>query len=130
DSSTACLDQAGAQVVVSEKGIEDLLFAQSAFPPAALAAVRRVPGVRAAEPVVAVNGIVGVGHTHLPVYLVGFEPRIGGGPWQLVAGSARPRGAEVVVDRGFASIANVDVGDSITLFGHALRVVGISSGTN
>src|SRR2546429_641773 len=80
-SSTAYLDHTGAQVVVGERGIEALLFAQSASPPAALAAVRRVPGVRAAEPVVAVNGIVGVGHTHLPVYLVGFEPRIGGGPW-------------------------------------------------
>jgi putative ABC transport system permease protein len=34
------------------------------------------------------------------------------------------------VDRGFASIANVRVGESIRLFGHPLRIVGISSGTN
>ena len=36
----------------------------------------------------------------------------------------------MVVDRGFASIANVAVGDTISLFGHGLRVVGISGGTN
>ncbi|TME44858.1 MAG: ABC transporter permease, partial [Chloroflexi bacterium] len=77
-----------------------------------------------------VNGIVGVGHTHLPVYLVGFQPRAGGGPWRLVSGSAEPSGAEIVVDRGFASITNVAVGGSINLFGHALRVVGISGDTN
>jgi putative ABC transport system permease protein len=129
-SSTAYLDHSGAQVVVSEKGIDDLLFAQSAFPPAALAPVRALPGVRAVDPVVAVNGIVGVGHTHLPVYLVGFQPEVGGGPWQIVNGSAHPGGAEVVADRGFASIANVKVGDSIDLFGHRLRLVGISGETN
>lgn len=129
-SSTAYLDHSGAQLVVSEKGIEDLLFAQSAFPPTALAEVSRLPGVRTVDPVVAVNGIVGVAHTHLPVYLVGFQPSTGGGPWALVAGSGTPHGAEVVVDRGFASIARVAVGDTITLFGHGLRVVGISGGTN
>ena len=129
-SSTAYLDHSGAQLVVSEKGIEDLLFAQSALPPGALAQLRSVPGVRAVDPVVSVNGIVGVGHTHLPVYLVGFQPRAGGGPWRLVSGSAVPSGAEIVVDRGFASITNVAVGGSINLFGHALRVVGISGDTN
>ena len=129
-SSTAYLDHSGAQLVVSEKGIDDLLFAQSAFSPSSLAEIRNVPGVRAVDPVVAVNGIVGVAHTHLPVYLVGFEPSTGRGPWELVSGSAAPQGAEVVVDRGFASIANLTVGDTITLFGHGLRVVGISSGTN
>jgi putative ABC transport system permease protein len=129
-SSTAYLDHSGAQVVVSEKGIDDLLFAQSAFPPAALAPVRALPGVRAVDPVVAVNGIVGVGHTYLPVYLVGFHPEVGGGPWQIVNGSAHPGGGEVVADRGFASIANVKVGDSIDLFGHRLRLVGISGETN
>ena len=129
-SSTAYLDHSGAQLIVSQKGIEDLLFAQSAFAPVALAEVRHVPGVRAVDPVVAVNGIVGVGRTHLPVYMVGFQPGIGGGPWKLGSGSATPHGAEVVVDRGFASIAKVAVGGTITLFGHALRVVGISEGTN
>jgi len=129
-SSTAYLDHSGAALVVSEKGIEDLLFAQSAFPAEALARVRQIPGVRAAEPVVAVNGIVGVANTHLPVYLVGLAPRAESGPWELVAGSAQPGGNEVVVDRGFAIIANVGVGGSITLFGHALRVAGISNGTN
>lgn len=129
-SSTAYLDHSGAQLIVSEKGIEDLLFAQSAFPPAALAQVGHLHGVHAVDPVVAVNGIVGAANTHLPVYLVGFQPSTGGGPWAIVSGSGTPHGDEVVVDRGFASIAKLSVGGSITLFGHALRVVGISEGTN
>ena len=90
-SSTAYLDHSGAQLIVSEKGIEDLLFAQSAFPPAALADVSHLPGVRAVDLITAVNGIVGVGHTHLPVYMVGFQAGNGGGPWALVSGSANQR---------------------------------------
>jgi putative ABC transport system permease protein len=129
-SSTAYLDNSGAQIVVTEKGIEDLLFAQSAFPPAALTQVRALSGVHAVDAIVGVNGIVAAGHAHLPAYLVGFQAGGGGGPWKMVTGSARPTGAEVVVDRGFASIAGVGVGDSVGLFGHPLRVVGISSGTN
>jgi putative ABC transport system permease protein len=129
-SSTAYLDHSGAQIVVSEKGIEDLLFAQSAFPEQALTQVRALPGVRAVDEIVGVNGIVGAGHAHLPAYLVGFHAGGGGGPWQMVAGSARPTGGEVVVDRGFASIAGIGIGGDVGLFGHQLRVVGISSGTN
>jgi putative ABC transport system permease protein len=129
-SSTAYLDHSSAQLVVSEKGIEDLLFAQSAFPPQALGQLRAVPGVHTVDPVVAVNGIVAAGHTHLPAYLVGFVAGEGGGPWQMVSGSARPTGDEVVVDRGFAAIAGLQLGDSVNLFGHELRVIGISSGTN
>src|ERR1700719_277788 len=56
-SSTAYLDHSGAQLVVSEKGIEDLLFAQSAFPTQALTQVRALSGVRAVDEIVGVNGI-------------------------------------------------------------------------
>ena len=72
-SSTAYLDHSGAQLIVSEKGIEDLLFAQSAFPPAALTEVSHLPGVRAVDPVVAVNGIVGV-REHPPARVHGRLP--------------------------------------------------------
>jgi hypothetical protein len=60
-SSTAYLDHSGAQLIVSEKGIEYLLFAQSAFPAAALTEVSHVPGVLAVNPVVAVKGPWGGG---------------------------------------------------------------------
>jgi putative ABC transport system permease protein len=129
-SSTAFLDHSDAQVVVAERGIEDLLFAQSAFPQAALTQVQQVHGVRSIDPIVGVNGVVPVNGTHLPVFLVGFDPDHGGGPWHVTDGSGRPHGDEVVLDRGFASIAGVHVGDTMPLFGHTVRVVGLSTDTN
>ena len=129
-SATAYVDHTGAQLIVAEKGIDDLLFAQSAFPVSTLASVRSLPGVASADPIIGVNGIVAVSGTRVPVYLVGFDAGGRGGPWSLDSGSDRPRGSEVVLDRGLARIAGVHVGDSVQLFGRALHVVGISNATD
>jgi putative ABC transport system permease protein len=129
-SATAYVDHTGVQLIVAEKGIDDLLFAQSSFPASTLAGVRSLPGVASADPIVGVNGIVAVEGTRVPVYLVGFDAGRRGGPWSLDSGSDRPRGTEVVLDRGLARVAGVHVGDSIQLFGRTLRVAGISNATN
>jgi putative ABC transport system permease protein len=129
-SSTAYLDHSGAHLVIAQAGIEDLLFAQSTFPLAAAGTAGRLPGVASIHSVVGVNGVVPVGGTHLPVYLVGFQPGQIGGPWKIDSGSGEPHGSEVVLDRGFARIARVKIGDTVTLFGQSLRVIGTSAETD
>jgi putative ABC transport system permease protein len=129
-SATAYVDHTGAELIVAEKGIDDLLFAQSAFPASALASVRGLPGVASADPIIGVNGIVAVSGTRVPVYLVGFDAGGRGGPWSLDSGSDRPHASEVVLDRGLARIAGVHVGDSVQLFGRELHVVGVSNATD
>ena len=129
-SSTAYIDHSGAQLVIAQTGIEDLLFAQSTFPQATAGTAGQLAGVASVHQVVGVNGVVSAGGTHLPVYMVGFQPGQGGGPWKIDGGSGEPRGSEVVLDRGFARIANVKIGDSVSLFGQSLRVVGTSVETN
>jgi putative ABC transport system permease protein len=129
-SSTAYLDHSGARLVIAQTGIEDLLFAQSTFPEAAAAKAGRLPGVASIKSVVGINGVVSAGGTHLPVYLVGFQPGGGGGPWKIDSGSGKPHGSEVVLDRGFARIANIKIGDTLTLFGQPLQVVGTSVETD
>ena len=129
-SSTAYVDHTGSQLIVAQRGIDDFLFAQSAFPEATMAQVSHLPGVASVDPVVGVNGVVSVRGTHLPVYLVGFNPGQSGGPWKLEDGSKQPHGSEVVLDRGFARVAGVHIGDSLTLFGHQLRIVGTSAQTD
>jgi putative ABC transport system permease protein len=129
-SSTAYVDHTGSQLIVAQSGIDDLLFAQSAFPEATMGRVGRLPGVASVAPVVGINGVALVHGTHLPVYLVGFSPGQPGGPWRVDSGSLQPHGSEVVLDRGFARAAGVRVGESLTLFGRRLRVVGTSAETD
>jgi putative ABC transport system permease protein len=129
-SSTAYIDHTGSHLVVAQSGIDDLLFAQSIFPEGTLSQVGSFHGVDSVESVVGINGVVTVRNTHLPVYLIGFRPGQPGGPWKLDAGSGRPSGSEVVLDRGFARVAGVNVGDNVTLFGKSLKVVGTSAETD
>ena len=57
-SSTAYVDHTGSQPIVAQNGIDDVLFAQSAFPEATMAQVRRLPGVASVDSIVGVNGVV------------------------------------------------------------------------
>ena len=129
-SSTAYLDHTGSQLVVAQTGIDDLLFAQSTFPQATMTRVGQLPGVTSVDGVIGVNGVVAVRGTHLPVFLVGFQPGQAGGPWKLDGGTGQPHGSEAVLDRGFARVAKISVGDSVTLFGQSLKVVGTSAETD
>jgi putative ABC transport system permease protein len=129
-SSTAYVDHSSAHLVVAQTGIEDLLFAQSTFPEATAARIGRLTGVASIHSIVGINGVVNVGGTHVPVFLIGFEPGRAGGPWSMASGSGVPSGSEVVIDRGLARVAKVGVGSVVTLFGQSLKVVGTSAETD
>ncbi|MFY9616393.1 MAG: ABC transporter permease [Candidatus Dormiibacterota bacterium] len=129
-SGTAYLDHSGSHLVVAQTGVDDLLFAQSIFPMSTSTQVGQVNGVASAASIVGVNGVVSVGGAHLPVYLIGFQPGQAGGPWKMQSGSGEPHGSEVVLDRGFARVAKVEVGQTVRLFGQDLKVVGTSAETD
>ena len=56
----AYVDHAGSQLIVAQKGIDDVLLAQSAFPEATMAQVSRLPGVASVDSIVDINGAVSV----------------------------------------------------------------------
>jgi putative ABC transport system permease protein len=129
-SATAYVDHTGSHLIIAQSGVEDLLFAQSTFPETTMKEVSRLSGVASIDPIVGINGVVAVNRTHLPVYLVGFRAGQSGGAWRPESGSTEPRGSEVVLDRGFARVAGLRVGDDVTLFGRGLHVVGTSAETD
>lgn len=130
DSATAYVNHSGATLVVAERGIDDLLFAQSSIPRTTAQSLRNVPGVAAADPVVTINGLLSIKGTHVPVYIVGFSPGAMGGPWDISDGSAPGAPQQAAIDRGLASIAGLHVSDRMSLFSHQLQVSGISEGSD
>ncbi len=76
---------AGSQLIVAQRGIDDFLFAQSAFPEATMRQVSHLPGAASVNPVVGVNGVVSVRGTHLLVYLVGLPGAAWGAPGSSMA---------------------------------------------
>jgi len=130
DSATAYLDHSAADLVVTQRGVDDLLFSQAAIPTTAAAAVQALPGVTRATPIVAVNGVLSGRSTPLPVYVIGYQPGGTGGPWHLASGRPPSAADEVALDRALAYTNGIGIGDTVTLLGRPLHVVGLTADTN
>jgi putative ABC transport system permease protein len=65
----------------------------------------------------------------VPVYLVGYEPKTGGGPWQLAAGREPRNDKEVIFDRVLAQRHYLALGDTAEILDRDLTIVGLSNGT-
>jgi putative ABC transport system permease protein len=121
---TAYIDATGADVIVAQEGVETMHMTQSALPLSAAAAVARVLGVAAAEPIIYKGAFVeSVGDKS------GIVAVVGGGPMpRLVTGRA-PRARAIVVDEALADRLGIGVGARVRVLGASLRVSGEVSGT-
>jgi putative ABC transport system permease protein len=127
--ATAYLDHTSGSVVVAERGIRDFLGTSSALPIGAENAVRQTPGVGRAIPVVSQFVIFDREGRKDGFFLVGYDPAIGGGPWDLVEGREPAADDELVIDRMAAEQHEIAIGDRVALLDRSVTVVGLSDGT-
>jgi putative ABC transport system permease protein len=97
--------------------------------------IRKTEGVESAAPVLFLLGGIERGGPHAPrlatTYFTGYDVDAGrGGPPALAAGRNVASDSEIVLDRSFAAKQGLRVGDRLVVKGEALRVVGLSAGTN
>lgn len=126
---SAYLDRTPGTLVVAQAGVHNLLGATSILPAGARAAVRGVPGVEAAVPILSQFVILDLHGKKQPIYLVGYDPAIGGGPWQLATGRQPAAADEVVFDQVLAQRHGIMQGDRVAILDRTFRVSGLSSGT-
>lgn len=122
------LDNEPGSIVVAQPGVTNLLGASSRLPSGSLDQIRSTPGVAKAIPIVTQFVILDIGSRKQPVYLVGYDPALGGGPWQLASGNTGSSG-DAVVDQVLARRHGLRVGDEMTILGRAFRISGLSAGT-
>lgn len=116
---------------VLQKNATNLLRCTSVLLPVHGEALRKVPGVKAAAPVLLLLATVGDRSQVATVYLAGYDPATErGGPPYLREGRAPITDDEIVLDRAFALKHGFQIGDFVHLQGQALNLVGISGGTN
>lgn len=121
---TAYIDATGADVIVAQEGVRTMHMTQSALPSSTAAAVARVPGVAAVEPIIYKGAFVeSMGDRS------GIVALVGGGPTPVLAAGQAPRAGEIVLDRALADKLAVDVGDRVRVLGASLRVSGEVTGT-
>lgn len=127
---TAYIDHAGADVWVGQSGVRNLHMVASWMPETVTGQVRAVAGVRDATPVLYATDTIAAGDERSVAYVIGLPGGAPvGGPWSVVQGSAQAGRGMVVVDRGFAQRAGVDLGGEAMVLGRPARIVGLSEGT-
>jgi putative ABC transport system permease protein len=127
---TAYIDEAGADVWVSQAGVRNLHMVASWLPDEVTDEVRSVDGVADVTPILYAKDTIAAGEERAVAYVIGLPAGAAiGGPWSIAEGSNLPDPGEVVVDARFAEGASVSIGDSITVLGGEARVVGLSEGT-
>jgi putative ABC transport system permease protein len=124
---TAYPDNQGAPLIASQRGVSTMHMSASTIPAAAVERLRNDRRIARADPILYTTLLLGTEEQAVS-YVIGF--RGGGGPWKLVAGSGRPRGAEVVVDERTADRLGLRLGSDVGILGQSLRVVGIAGGAS
>lgn len=128
---TAYVDRAGADIWVAQAGVRTMHMSTSALPASVVDDVRSVPGVDQAVPILYATDTIRVRDAEYIVYLFGVAPDAPfGGPWRMVEGTATPGPGEIIIDHAIAAQAGVHVGDSVTVLGQPMRIVGLTSGTS
>lgn len=127
----AYLENSPGSIVVLPKGARTTFaVAGKQLPPGTAEAVTRVDGVARVTPLLRMGSIPDLHGKKEYVVLVGYDHTSGGGPWELASGREPVADNEVVLDRVLAQRHGFSVGQTFTLAGQALTVVGLSSGTN
>lgn len=128
--ATAYLDSTPGSVVVAQEGVRNFFAANSVLPPGTVESVRETEGVSRAIPIASQFVIFELHDEKQGAQIVGYDPEVGGGPWDLAEGRGVQADDELVVDRALAETHDISVGDEITVGERGFTVVGISEGTS
>jgi putative ABC transport system permease protein len=117
-----------ADVFVSQEGVRTMHMSSSVVPPNAVEQLSDVPGVAWAAGIDFTSGSISGPRGRQLSYVLGYDSVTGrGGPARMTAGRD-PGEGEVVVDEQAADQLGVGLGDTMTVLGFPLRVVGLSTG--
>lgn len=123
------LDHSPGSLVVAQEDVANLLGSTSLLPSGIVAQAEAVRGVQAAVPILSQFSILDLHDKKQPAYLVGYDPDLGGGPWELASGREPDTDRELVFDNILASRHGLSIGDQVEVLGKDFTIVGLSNGT-
>ena len=126
---TAYLDHTPADLVVAEEDVTQVLGTTSILPAGAEELAQGVPGIARIIPIISRFVPLDIHDKKVVTYLVGYDPKAGGGPWTLKAGRFPASEDEVVLDGVMAETHSLQLGDTIEILDEEFTVVGLSDGT-
>jgi len=128
---TVYIDNAGADVWVSQAGVRTMHMSESTLPATITAEVAAVPGVDGVVSILYTEGMLQAGGREYIIYVFGVpDDAPFGGPWRVVNGAPKPGPGEIIIDHAIAAQAGLELGDEVTVLGQRLSVAGLMSGTS
>ena len=124
------LDNTPGSVIVVQDSVRNFFATSSVLPSGTAGSVREADGVSRTIPIASQFVIFDLHEEKQGAQAVGYDPKIGGGPWRLAEGRGIRADDEVVVDLALAKAHDLSRGEEITVAGRDFDVVGISEGTS
>ncbi len=131
DRLTVYVDNAGADIWVSQEGVRTMHMSESAIPIDTVEKVKAVSGVAEAVPVLYTSDILQANSNENIAYVFGVpgDARLGS-PWNVTEGVSQPGHGEIIIDRAIAKQLGVRLGDTVMAIGQQMTVAGMTSGTS
>ena len=127
---TAFTDNAGADLLVAQGGVQGLFSSDSAVALDLHDRIKEATGAEEAGHIAVADIIFSRGETKTPVVMVGFEPDSGfGSPWDIGSGRMLTSDGEIMLDSWLAERVGAAVGDRVEVLGREFTVVGLTQGT-
>jgi putative ABC transport system permease protein len=126
---TSYLDHSPGTIVVAQEDVVNLLGAVSLIPGGIEQKAENIRGVDQVVPILSQFIILDLHEKKQPAYMIGYDPRTGGGAWQLIAGREPSSKQEMVFDGVLADRHGLTIGDQVEVMGRDFTIVGLSSGT-
>jgi putative ABC transport system permease protein len=126
---TSYLDNSHGDIVIAEEDVVNLLGATSLLPKGIDQKVESVRGVDQVIPILSQFIILDLHDKKQPAYMIGYEPRKGGGAWQISEGREPRSKWEMVIDQILAQRHGLAIGDKVEVMGKDFTIVGLSRGT-
>jgi putative ABC transport system permease protein len=128
---TVYIDNAGADLWVSQQGVRTMHMSASTLPASAVNQVSVVSGVEDAEGILYSSDAIRANGDEYLTYVFGLSADASmGRPPGIIKGKTMPEPGEVIIDSSVARQAGVGLGDSVTVLGRQMRIAGLTSGTS
>jgi len=129
ENMSAYLRHVQADLWIGKKGASDLFHTLSLLPAIGEQPLREIVGVGQVSAFVGRLMTATVHGQARHTFLIGVEGA-GNGPVEIVAGKDDLQDGEIIIDHVFARKERLQVGETVTVAGEVLRVVGIARGGN
>jgi putative ABC transport system permease protein len=126
---TSYIDNSPGSIILAQEDVVNLLGSTSLLPQGIAQKAETIRGVDEAIPILSQFVILDLHDKKQPAYMIGYDPKQGGGPWKLTSGREPRSKREIVFDRIFADRHDLKLGDQVEVMDKDFTIVGLSDGT-